>query len=81
MACDELDSLIRGFTTTVEIFFQPYYPREITTDLHEDFIALSQTMFFKKMNQGSISKTLTILMRVDSQINDKDLRDKRRHFA
>ena len=27
-----------------------------------------------------VYKTLTILMRVDSQINDKDLRDKRKLF-
>ena len=79
-ACDELDTFIRGFTSTVEIFFQPFYPKEVTQDLHEDFIALSQLMFFRQVNDGMVYKTLTILMRVDSQINDKDLRDKRKLF-
>ena len=37
-------------------------------------------MFFRQVNDGMVYKTLTILMRVDSQINDKDLRDKRKLF-
>ena len=79
-AVDELDTLIRGFTSTIEGFFQPFYPREITEDLHEDFIALSQCMFFKEVNDCAVYKTLAVLVRVDSQINDKDLRDKRKLF-
>ena len=37
-------------------------------------------MLFERVSDGQVYKTMTILMRVDSQINDKDLRDKRKAF-
>ena len=64
--------------TTIEMFFQPYYPENITQALHEDFWRLTQTILFKKHCDGQIYESLTVLMRVDAQIHDKDLRHKMR---
>jgi len=58
------------------MFFQPYYPASVTEELHEDFWRLTQTILFKKQCDGQIYESLTVLMRVDSQIHDKDLRGK-----
>ena len=35
-------------------------------------------MLFKEQEEGRIYECMTVLMRVDSQIDDKDLRDKMR---
>ena len=62
----------------IETFFQPFYPSEVTYDLHEDIMLLSQHMLFKRQEDGQIYECLTILMRVDSQLDDKDMREKMR---
>ena len=40
-AVDELDIFISGFSESIQMFFRPFYPDEITQDLCEDFTALS----------------------------------------
>ena len=62
----------------IETFFQPFYPIEMTYDLHSDFMLLSQHLLFRRQEDGRVYECLTILMRVDSQLDDKDLREKMR---
>ena len=40
-AVDELYVLVMSFCHVIEIFFQPYYPQEVTYDLHQDMMLLS----------------------------------------
>ena len=80
-AVDELYVLIVSFCHLIEIFFQPFYPTEVTYDLHTDLMVLSQHLLFKRQEEGRIYECLTVLMRVDSQIDDKDLREKMRLCA
>lgn len=77
-AVDELYTLIVSFCNVIEVFFQPYYPTEVTYDLHNDFMLLVQHMIFRVQEGGKVYECLTVLMRVDSQIDDKDLREKMR---
>jgi len=77
-AVDELYVLIVSFCNLIETFFQPFYPVEVTYDLHSDFMLLSQHLLFKRQEDGKVYECLTILMRVDSQLDDKDLREKMR---
>ena len=77
-AVDELYVLIRTFCNVIETFFQPFYPIEVTYDLHSDFMLLSQHLLFKRQEDGRVYEIVTILMRVDSQLDDKDLREKMR---
>ena len=65
-AIDEMFIMVTIVCTTIEMFFQPFYPEMITQALHEDFWRLTQTYLFKKLCNGEISESLTILMRVDS---------------
>ena len=78
-AVDELYVLVVSFCHVIEMFFQPYSPREVTYDLHEDLMVLSQHMLFKRQDDGRVGESITILMRVDAQIDDKDLRDKMKY--
>ena len=75
-AIDEMFIMVTVMCSTIEMFFQPYYPENVTHALHEDFMRLTQIMLFKKQCEGQIYESLTILMRVDSQLHDKDLRNK-----
>ena len=77
-AVDELYCLMQSFTQMIEIFFQPFYPKEVTYDLHQDFMLLSQHLFFRHQESGRVYECITVLMRVDSQLDDKDLREKSR---
>lgn len=77
-AVDELYVLIVSFCHVVEMFFQPFFPVEVTYDLHQDLMLLCQHMLFKKQEDGRVYECLTVLMRVDSQLDDKDLREKMR---
>ena len=77
-AIDEMFIMVTIVCTTIEMFFQPYYPENITQALHEDFWRMSQTILLKRHCDGQIYESLTILMRVDSQMHDKDLRHKMR---
>ena len=77
-AIDEMFIMVTIICTTIEMFFQPFYPEMVTQALHEDFWKLTQTYLFKKLCDGEISESLTILMRVDSQLHDRDLRHKMR---
>ena len=77
-AVDELYTLIVSLCNVIEVFFQPYYPTEVTYDLHNDFMLLVQHMIFRVQEGGKVYECLTVLMRVDSQIDDKDLREKMR---
>ena len=65
-AIDEMFIMVTIICTTIEMFFQPFYPEMVTQALHEDFWKLTQTYLFKKLCDGEISESLTILMRVDS---------------
>ena len=65
-AVDELYVLVISFCHVIEIFFQPFYPPEVTYDLHNDFMLLSQHILFRKQEDGRIYECITILMRVDS---------------
>ena len=40
-AVDELYELTMSFCHLIEIFFQPFYPSEVTHDLHQDLMLLS----------------------------------------
>ena len=40
-AVDELYVLVMSFCHVIEIFFQPFYPPEVTYDLHQDIMLLS----------------------------------------
>ena len=77
-AVDELYTLIVSFCNVVEVFFQPYFPMEVTYDLHNDFLLLVQHLMFRAQESGKVYECLTVLMRVDSQVDDKDLREKMR---
>ena len=77
-AVDELFVLITTFCNVIETFFQPFYPIEVTYDLHSDFMLLSQHLLFKRQEDGRVYEIVTILMRVDSQLDDKDMREKMR---
>ena len=75
---DELYVLIVSFCNVIETFFQPFYPSEVTYDLHSDIMVLTQQLLFKKQEDGKIYECLAILMRVDSQLDDKNMREKMR---
>ena len=75
-AVDELYILVLSFCNVVEVFFQPFYPFAVTEDLHNDFLLLAQHLMFRCQESGKVYECMTVLMRVDSQIDDKDLRDK-----
>ena len=75
---DELYVLIVSFCNVIETFFQPFYPSEVTYDLHSDMMVLTQQLLFKKQEDGKIYECLAILMRVDSQLDDKNMREKMR---
>jgi len=77
-AVDELFILVVSFCHVMEMFFQPFYPVEVTYDLHHDLMLLSQHMLFQRSESGLVYECLTVLMRVDSQLDDKDLREKMR---
>ena len=63
---DELYVLVMSFCTVVELFFQPFYPSEVTYDLHQDFMLLSQNMLFREQEAGRVCECVTVLMRVDA---------------
>lgn len=65
-AVDELFILMVSFCNVVEMFFQPFYPKEVTYDLHNDLMNLAQHMLFRRQEGGRVYECLTILMRVDS---------------
>ena len=77
-AVDELYTIICAFCYVVEVFFQPFYPIEVRYDLHNDFMTLAQHMMFRVQEGGKVYECITVLMRVDSQVDDKDLREKMR---
>ena len=74
VAEEELDKIILALNASIENFFSPFYLKEITQNLHYDFLRLTQDLLMKKYESGEVYKVMCILMRVDSQINDKDLR-------
>ena len=49
----------------------------VFNSLHEDIMKLCQKLFFRA---NQINKSILILVRVDSQVDDKDLRKKCRHM-
>jgi len=63
------------FCQLLETFYQPYYPQIVTMRLHEDFMKLTHELFFQQ-DKNNVYRTLLVLIRVDAQLNDKDLRDK-----
>lgn len=65
-AIDELYTLITSFCYVLEMFFQPFYPREVTQDLHNDFFLLCQNLMFRVQENGMVYECLTVLVRVDS---------------
>ena len=65
-AIDELWTILISFCRVIEIFFQPFYPIEVTQDLHEDLMFLTQHLLFKRQEDGRIYECITVLMRVDS---------------
>mmetsp|Transcript_25973 Transcript_25973/g.32354 ORF Transcript_25973/g.32354 Transcript_25973/m.32354 type:complete len:86 (+) Transcript_25973:1190-1447(+) len=53
-AVDELYILVVSFCNVIEIFFQPFYPKEVTHDLHNDFLLLVQHMMFRSQEKGKV---------------------------
>ena len=76
-ATDELFTITACYCLLLETFYQPFYPKLVTVRLHEDFMRLTQELVFKA-DKGDVYRTLLVLVRVDAQLADKDLREKQR---
>ena len=77
-AVDELFLIVTTLCCIIETFFQPFYPKEVTYDLHTDLMSLSQHLLFKHQENSRIYECISVLMRVDTQFDDKDMREKMR---
>lgn len=80
-AADELYNILACYCMLVEQFFKPLMPvmqgeyetSIVFSNLHEDIMKLCQKLFFRS---NQVNKSILILVRVDSQVDDKDLRKK-----
>ncbi len=82
-AADELYTLLRTFCLMVETFYKPLLPEkvefyDVMSLLHEDTFRLCQSVVFR---ESYVTISLLILMRADSQLDDKDIRHKCRIMA
>jgi hypothetical protein len=78
LAADELYIVLKTMCLLVETFFKHILPDkpefvEVMTLLHEDIFKLCQVLMFKR---PELSSSVLILIRVDSQLDDKDIRHK-----
>ena len=74
-AVDELNLITDMLCLQLEQFYKPFTPTNVRKALHEDFLRLSYQILFEQ-NRHQVYRTIAILMRVDTYVNDKDLRDK-----
>lgn len=80
-ACDELYLIIRTFCQTLEAFYAPFLPIQANTpaasEMHLDCLKLSEDLIFSK---NQTAKTIQILLRVDTQLDDAGIRKKCRYM-
>lgn len=78
LATDELYIVQKTLCLLVETFYRPLLPSvpefaAVIQLLHEDILKLCQGLLF---GQGDLASSVLILVRIDSQLDDKDIRRK-----